>query len=249
MLELDTVHCGDACEVLAGFPDGCFDLCVADIPYGISAPERIRVRGNGRGKWSPETNGDLGAEDRQASWGWVPQLARVLRPGGSAQVFCGRDQLGLVRAVCRRAGLVVKNAWFFVKTTPPPTPRNNFCSAVEQGWWFVKPGVTATWNGGHHCPNWFQGAHLSGNYATGTRIHPMQKPEWLLDEFMRLWTNPGDLVLDLFAGSATTSVCALKADCRFVAVEKDPEHCEKARRRIAAARRALQPQLMEAPGA
>ena len=251
-LPIGEVVCGDVVEVLRGFPAGCFDLCVADPPYGISAPGKVRVRGvaggprhaSGNCVWQ-NTGDDYGEEDREVPDDWIAEVARVLRPGGSLQVFCAQKQWQRFRDVAESdaVGLSVRNSWFYCKTSPPPTVRPNFCSAVECGWWFRKPGESVTWNGGATQKNWFSGPHEMRSYASGHRIHPMQKPEWLLDEFMRLWTNPGDLVLDLFSGSATTSVCAIRAGCGFVAVEKDPAHCEKARARIVAAQRAHQPAL------
>lgn len=45
------------------------------------------------------------------------------------------------------------------------------------------------------------------------------KPEKLLERILYLATDPGDLVLDCFAGSATTAAVALKTGRRFVTVE------------------------------
>jgi DNA modification methylase len=185
---------------------------------------------------------DYGEEDREITDDWLAAVARALRPGGSLQVFCAQKQWQRFRDVAENnaCGLRVRSPWYWCKTNPVPTPRQNFCSAVENGWWFYKPGGKPTWHGGATQKTWFEGAADPATFASGRRTHPMQKPEWLLDEFMRLWTNPGDVVLDLFAGSGTTSVCAIRAGCQFVAVEKDATHCEAARRRIAKAQRAYQ---------
>lgn len=253
-LPIGEVVCGDAVDVLRGFPEGSFDLCVADPPYGISAPGKVRVRTACGVRRDDGENvlynagGDYEDEDVECPDDWLWETSRVLRPGGRLQVFCSQKQWQRFRDVAESdaCGLKVRSPWFWCKTTGPPTPRQNFASRVEMGWWFYKPNGLVTWNGGACQRNWFAGAHYGGTFLSGGRTHPMQKPEWLLDEFMRLWARPGDLVLDLFSGSATTSVCALRAGCEFVAVEKDPEHCAKARVRIEKARRALQPALLEA---
>jgi site-specific DNA-methyltransferase (adenine-specific) len=49
--------------------------------------------------------------------------------------------------------------------------------------------------------------------------HPTQKPEKLLAKIILASTNPGDLVLDPFAGSGTTAVVAKKLGRNFVAIE------------------------------
>jgi site-specific DNA-methyltransferase (adenine-specific) len=55
--------------------------------------------------------------------------------------------------------------------------------------------------------------------------HPTQKPEKLLAKIILASTNPGDLVLDPFAGSGTTAVAAKKLGRRFTAIEADERYC------------------------
>jgi site-specific DNA-methyltransferase (adenine-specific) len=54
--------------------------------------------------------------------------------------------------------------------------------------------------------------------------HPTQKPIKLLDRIVLASTNPGDLVLDPFAGSATTGVSALKHKRKFIGIESDESY-------------------------
>ena len=49
--------------------------------------------------------------------------------------------------------------------------------------------------------------------------HPTQKPEKLLAKLILASTNPGDLVLDPFLGSGTTSVVAKKLGRRYIGIE------------------------------
>ena len=53
--------------------------------------------------------------------------------------------------------------------------------------------------------------------------HPTQKPEALLDRIVRASTNPGDLVLDPFCGSATTGVFCARLGRRFVGIDIEEE--------------------------
>ena len=41
--------------------------------------------------------------------------------------------------------------------------------------------------------------------------HPTEKPELLTRRLVEIFTNPGDIVLDSFAGGGTTGVAAFKA--------------------------------------
>jgi len=61
------------------------------------------------------------------------------------------------------------------------------------------------------------------------KIHPTQKPIEILEYFIELLSNPGDLVLDTFAGSGSTAIACLnkKRDC--ILIEKDPDMAAKAK--------------------
>ena len=62
--------------------------------------------------------------------------------------------------------------------------------------------------------------------------HPTQKPEKLLAKVILASTNPGDTILDPFAGSGTAAVVAKKLGRRFVAIESDEHHCLLAKKRL-----------------
>ncbi|MFN9630243.1 MAG: DNA-methyltransferase [Cyanobacteriota bacterium] len=53
----------------------------------------------------------------------------------------------------------------------------------------------------------------------GIKIHPARFPSSLPEFFIKLLTDPGDLVLDPFAGSNTTGAVAEKMGMRWVAIE------------------------------
>jgi len=56
----------------------------------------------------------------------------------------------------------------------------------------------------------------------------------LIARCLRATTDPGDLVLDPFAGSATTGVAALELGRHFVGYEQDENHALLAARRLSA---------------
>jgi site-specific DNA-methyltransferase (adenine-specific) len=62
--------------------------------------------------------------------------------------------------------------------------------------------------------------------------HPCLTPEMLVDRIIRLTTNPGDLVLDAFAGVGTTAVVARRLGRRFIAIEQDSCYMNMAERRM-----------------
>ena len=54
--------------------------------------------------------------------------------------------------------------------------------------------------------------------------HPTQKPEALLERIIRSSTNPGDLVLDPFCGSATTGVAAIRQGRAFIGIDQEMDY-------------------------
>jgi DNA modification methylase len=59
-------------------------------------------------------------------------------------------------------------------------------------------------------------------------VFPVDLPKW----FIKLFTQPGDVVLDPFIGSGTTAVAALQLARNFVGIELSPENVATATARI-----------------
>ena len=55
------------------------------------------------------------------------------------------------------------------------------------------------------------------------KLHPTQKPQRVVEIPIQVHTNPGEFVIDPFAGSGATAVAARKLGRKFVVVEKDEE--------------------------
>ena len=62
--------------------------------------------------------------------------------------------------------------------------------------------------------------------------HPTQKPEKLLAKLILASSNPGDMVFDPFAGSGSTSVTAKKLGRHYLGIEKNPQYCVWAEKRL-----------------
>ncbi len=66
---------------------------------------------------------------------------------------------------------------------------------------------------------------------------PVALPSW----FIKLFTLPGDVVLDPFLGSGTTAVAAKQLGRRYIGIDINPEYCEIAKERVGH----LQPVMLE----
>jgi site-specific DNA-methyltransferase (adenine-specific) len=63
--------------------------------------------------------------------------------------------------------------------------------------------------------------------------YPTQKPLGILSRIVKIHSQPGDVVLDFFAGSGTTGVAAARHGRGFVLVDDNPEAVRIAARRLA----------------
>ncbi|MCF8540519.1 MAG: site-specific DNA-methyltransferase [Aurantimicrobium sp.] len=72
----------------------------------------------------------------------------------------------------------------------------------------------------------------TGNEKTG---YPTQKPEGILRRIVQASSNPGDTVLDFFAGSGTTGAVANALGRNYILVDSNPEALEVMRARLTSA--------------
>jgi site-specific DNA-methyltransferase (adenine-specific) len=85
---------------------------------------------------------------------------------------------------------------------------------------------------------WHTIVPTNGKEKTG---YPTQKPLGVLNRILKVHTNPGDVVLDFFAGSGTTGEAAARLERDFVLVDSNPEAIEVMMERLAFA----SPELIE----
>jgi len=64
------------------------------------------------------------------------------------------------------------------------------------------------------------------------RLHPTQKPEYVVEYLIKTYTNEGETVLDNCMGSGTTGVACKKTGRHFIGIEKDEKYFEIAKNRI-----------------
>ena len=79
---------------------------------------------------------------------------------------------------------------------------------------------------------WHTIVSTNGAERTG---YPTQKPHGILRRIVQASTEPGDLVLDFFAGSGTTGAAALELGRRALLVDESPDAVAVMRRRLSTA--------------
>jgi DNA modification methylase len=75
-------------------------------------------------------------------------------------------------------------------------------------------------------------ARVAGTFAERQGFHGCQMPEQLLGRIIRVSSNPGDIVLDPFAGSGTTLAVGKKLRRRWIGCELSKEYVREALTRL-----------------
>ncbi len=95
--------------------------------------------------------------------------------------------------------------------------------------WFPNPNGklrTNVWDDISHR----QTTKVNGKVQKGE--HPTMKPISQIETIIKASSNEGDLVLDLFSGSGTTSIASKKNNRNSIAIEKEEKYVSLIRRRL-----------------
>lgn len=213
---------GDCAAVLSSLGDGAVGVVLTDPPYNPRTHAGAKANG---GELTEETTVDFDALDSTDFFGECLRVARRWR-----LAFCVAEQIADYE---RTAGArwIRTGAWIRVGAAPQftgdrPAPGfDTIAIAHRKG--------RKRWNGGGKHALWSHG--FARDEVGAARVHPTQKPLRLMIDLVRDFTDPGEVILDPFAGSGTTGEAALIEGRRIILVERDADRCAKARMRLAAA--------------
>jgi len=227
-----TLYCGDCRAILPTLEPA--DHVVTDPPYDEATHANARTAAKAStpdGATGQRTLGDVGRIaidfdplDVDAT---VPILLQYARRWAIA--FCGLEMLGAYRRVAGDAWI---RSGFWRRPDGAPQFTGDRPAQPGEGIAIMHRPLSAgregrtRWNGG--------GRH--GFYEFGVvrslRAHPTQKPEPLMLALLADFTDPGDLVLDPFAGDGTTLVAAKRLGRRAIGIELEEHRCAKALERL-----------------
>lgn len=219
--EFVTLYHGDAFEIMLTFADRSVDLVVTDPPYDDRTHGMARTnKGRGHGNRAIHFT----AFDHAKQTSTFAELGRITRrwvvstlATSDAFAFDLEPPPGLR---CLRVGV-------WLKSNPMPQIS---ADRPGMGWepivYMHRADTAPMWNGGGRAGNY----RLNSVAGSG---HPTSKPIAMVSDWVRLFSNPGDLVLDPFAGSGTTLRAAKDEGRRAIGVEIDERFCEIAAKRLA----------------
>lgn len=92
--------------------------------------------------------------------------------------------------------------------------------------------VTDVWDDIRELTSGYLAGEEAIRKSTGERFHKQQAPIALLLRIILSSTNPGDIVLDPFAGTGTTLVVAEQLGRKSIGIELDPENVKCIKDRV-----------------
>ena len=144
----------------------------------------------------------------------------VLRGGGVYYIWhAGLEGYNFIGA-CRDVGWKVRQCVVWNKNSMV-MGRQDYQWKHEPCLYGWKDGAAHKWKSDRK-----QTTVLEFDRPTRSELHPTMKPIPLFDYQIRNNTDPGDIVLDLFAGSGTTIMACEQNGRRAYCMELDPHYCD-----------------------
>lgn len=219
---------GDCLSELIKIDSNIVDLIVIDPPYIISRDSNFKKVSSSTTKemcTKYDISIDFGDWDKvNLEWNLLfNQYERVLKKGGTIIIFYDIWKSNELKLAADSVGLKQPRVCVWNKTNPVPVNSsiNYLSNASEYFFTFVKGGKptfnSKYDNGVYNYPI----CHGRERYK-----HPTQKPLSLITELIKKHSNPGDLVLDSFAGTGTTGHASQLLDRKFILIEKEKEYID-----------------------
>ena len=243
-----TLH-GDTFAVAPLLPRASVDLIIADPPYNLTKD----FHGS---RFSKRSADDYAAYTRD----WLGLAHDLLRPGGTIYVCCDwESSLVIGQVLGERFTVRNRITWQREKGRGA---KANWKNAMEDIWFATKGdgytfdleavklrrrvvapyrvnGAPKDWtetadgNFRDTCPsNFWDDITIPFWSMPENTAHPTQKPEKLVAKMILASSAPGDIVLDPFLGSGTTSVVAKKLGRRYIGIEREAQYCVWAEQRL-----------------
>lgn len=218
--------CLDPVVGLASLPDRCVAHVITDPPYSedVHRPGALpRGKVLDFGQLEPEQMRELAGHFARVARRWVI-------------VFCAAEMAGPWKAALEAAGLDFVRTGAWMKTDAAPQLSGDRPSAGFEALAIAHRPGRKRWHGGGRPAVWTGPSREQGIL----RQHPTQKPLALMEALIRDFTDPGETILDPFAGSGTTGVACKRLGRAFIGWERDPKYHAIAERRIRDAREQLE---------
>lgn len=246
---INATICGDMFKVVPCLPPKSVDLVIVDPPYNLTKQYH--------GKTFKKKKRD---EYRSFTAGWLDMVLPLIKDTGSIYVCCDWES-SLIIGQLLMERLIVRNRITWQREKGRGA-RANWKNCLEDIWYatmsnrctfnledvMIRRRVIAPYKENGKPKDWKE--TKKGNYRDTcpsnfwddisvpfwsmpeNTAHPAQKPEKLIAKLILASSQPGDLVLDPFLGSGTTSVVAKKLGRNYIGIEQNELYCVWAEKRL-----------------
>lgn len=226
-----TLYLGDSREVLDSLA-APVDSLVTDPPYAVS--RKGEMLGFVSPNWNEKATHSRGYADHCPSTFRellepVFRLATgALKAGGTAISYCGNRTYHQMATIMEEVGLEPLDILVFSHNTGVAKSPTTLAPRHELAALMRKPGPKRRLN-----PDW----RLGNRYDLGKprkmeSAHLTTKPMAWIEKCIEIASDPGDVVLDPFAGSGTTLIAARTLGRKAIGIERDEGWCEVAASRL-----------------
>ena len=240
--KLVTLYCADWRDILPKLPDESVGFIFTDPPYGANQNagdlnSRIREIFNGKRKTPAKAIANDGHEAHSLVEAMFVEARRLLPPGGCLASCCHGG--GGKHPTYAAWSIVLERYFQFKQAVVWDKGPMGLGWHYRRSYEFVligqKPGAACKW---YDQTNRVENVIRPGDYGIkkvhgSRRVHPTEKPVALPKHFIGLHSQPGDLIVDPFAGSGSTLAAAAELGRRAIGIELDEEWCEAVARRLA----------------
>lgn len=223
-MEIDTLYNANCIDFMKNMEDKSVDFTLTDIPYGNVNEHVDKDKCQEKAKHLFVGDADVETFDLTD---FLPEIKRVTK--NSAMIFCGIEQIVPILHFFKESGWSARHM-VWVKTNPAPLNKEfMYVSSHENAVWAKRPGAK------FHADDyrdWFE-FPIGGASSTGMeKIHPTEKNHSMLGKLIADNTDPGDLVFDPCAGSASALLVAGKMGRHYLGCELRKEFFDKAKARL-----------------
>ena len=239
---------GDVLEVLSSeIKDNSIDLILADPPYNIGK------NFNGfKDKWKVES------DYLEWSYSWLNLCVKKLKHNGSLYLMASTQSMPYFDLYLRdRLTILSRIVWYY--DSSGVQAKKFYGSLYEPILYCVKDKRNYTFNSSDilveaktgsvrklidyrkATPSVYNSKKVPGNVWEFPRVryrmpeyeeHPTQKPTSLLERIIKASSNEGDVVLDIFSGTFTTSFVAKQLNRKSIGIELQEKYLQIGLRRL-----------------
>lgn len=238
---------GDSLDVLKSMKEKTVDLIFADAPYNIG-----KDFGNNSDKWE--------TVQAYIDWckAWIDESMRVLKDSGTMYFMTATQHMPYLDVyVSEKYNVLCRIVWTYDSSG---VQSKKMFGSLYEPILMINKKAKAKYTFNHqdilveaktgakrklidyrkNPPQPYSTEKVPGNVWEFSRVrfkmdeyenHPTQKPEALLERIIKASSNKGDVVLDPFSGSFTTSAVAVKLGRIAVGIDLNEEYYEMGLRR------------------